>query len=142
LDNQKKRCKFVGNKHHYINKYTIMTEEISLYKIKRSDDAIIKLIGNFIKQHRLQQNITQQQLATKAGINRTTLSDLELGRRCQLLTLIQVLRILNKLYIFDSFDYRPQISPIQLAEMEMKLRKRAKNKKGNNDAPPKKKSDW
>ncbi len=119
-----------------------MTEENSIYRIKRSDDAIIKLIGNFIKQHRLQQNITQQQLATKAGINRTTLSDLELGRRCQLLTLIQVLRILNKLYIFDSFDYRPQISPIQLAEMEMKLRKRAKNKKGNNEAPPKKKSDW
>jgi transcriptional regulator with XRE-family HTH domain len=106
---------------------------------KLSDDAIIKKIGDFVKNQRLEQNMTQQDLATKAGINRTTLSELELGRRCQLLTLIQVLRILNQLQLFATFEVEKKISPMMLAEMEMKYRKRAsgKNKDENN-----KKSDW
>jgi transcriptional regulator with XRE-family HTH domain len=104
-----------------------------------SDDAIIETIGDFVRHHRLEQNITQKDLAIKAGINRTTLSDLELGRRCQLVTLIQVLRILNKLHVFESFEVKQQISPIKLAEMEMKKRQKAK---GTNDDSNIKKSDW
>lgn len=96
---------------------------MNIYKM--SDDAIIQTIGDFVKHHRLQQNITQKRLAEKAGINRTTLSDLELGKRSQLITLIQVLRVLNKLYVFESFEVKQQISPIKLAEMEMKKRQKA-----------------
>ncbi|MEZ4800955.1 MAG: helix-turn-helix domain-containing protein [Flavobacteriales bacterium] len=90
-----------------------------------SDDAIIQAIGEFVRHHRLEQNMTQAQLAEKAGINRTTLSDLELGRRCQLLTLIQVLRMLDQLQILEVFSVQQQVSPLLLAEMEMKKRKRA-----------------
>jgi len=104
-----------------------------------SDDAIIKMIGNFIKHHRLEQNITQQELADKAGVNRTTISEMETGKRFQIITLIQVLRILNKLDIFTQFEVHIKISPILIAEMEMKYRKRATNKKDN---PNPKKSDW
>ncbi len=104
-----------------------------------SDDAIIQTIGDFVKHHRLQQNITQKSLAEKAGINRTTLSDLELGKRTQLITLIQVLRILNRLQVFESFEVKQQISPILLAEMEMKMRQKAsRNVKKSNT----KKSNW
>jgi DNA-binding XRE family transcriptional regulator len=85
--------------------------------------------------------VTQQQLATKAGINRTTLSELELGRRCHLITLIQVLRILNKLQILDVFEYIKPVSPMMLAEMEVKyhVKARVRNKK---TTEKKKKSDW
>jgi transcriptional regulator with XRE-family HTH domain len=108
---------------------------------KLSDDAIISKIGNFVKQERLDQRVTQQQLATKAGINRTTLSELELGRRCHLITLIQVLRILNKLQILDVFEYIKPVSPMMLAEMEVKyhVKARVRNKK---TTEIKKKSDW
>ncbi len=106
---------------------------------KMSDDGIIHTLGGFVRHHRLRQNITQKDLADRAGINRTTLSDMELGRRCQLVTLIQVLRILNKLYVFESFEVKQQISPIKLAEMEMK--KRQKASKQSNDKTTKK-SDW
>jgi len=116
-----------------------MTDK-TINKIYRmSDDTIIQTIGDFVKHHRLEQNITQKELAIKAGINRTTLSDLELGRRCQLITLIQVLRILNKLHVFESFEVTQQISPMKLAEMEMKKRKKASR---NNQDPTSKKSDW
>lgn len=104
-----------------------------------SDDSIIQTIGDFVKHHRLQQNIKQKDLAERAGINRTTLSDLEMGKRCQLITLIQVLRILNKLHVFESFEVKSQISPILLAEMEMKKRQKASGQK--NDLKNKK-SDW
>jgi len=108
---------------------------------KLSDDAIISKIGNFVKQERLDQNMTQQQLADKAGINRSTLSELELGRRCHLLTLIQVLRILNKLQILDVFEYIKPVSPMMLAEMEIKYhtKARVRNKKTTGN---KRKSDW
>lgn len=104
-----------------------------------SDDAVIHTIGDFVKHHRLQQNMKQKDLAERAGINRTTLSDLEMGKRCQLITLIQVLRILNKLHVFESFEVKSQISPILLAEMEMKKRQKASGQK--NDSKHKK-SDW
>lgn len=104
-----------------------------------SDDTIIQTIGDFVRHHRLQQNITQKILAEKAGINRTTLSDLELGKRCQLITLIQVLRILNKLHVFESFEVKQQISPIKLAEMEMKKRQKASRQNKNKATN---KTDW
>lgn len=104
-----------------------------------SDDAIISTIGEFVKYHRLEQDITQQELADKAGINRTTLWELESGNRVNLITLIQVLRILNKLHVFEEFKVSQRISPIKLAEIEMKKRQRARSKKGGNK---KRKSDW
>jgi transcriptional regulator with XRE-family HTH domain len=116
-----------------------MTDK-SIGSIQRmSDDAIIQYLGDFVRYHRLEQDITQKDLADKAGINRTTMSDLELGKRCQLVTLIQVLRILNKLYVFDLFTINHQISPIKLAEMEMNKRQKASSKTENTT---KKKSDW
>ncbi len=117
-----------------------MTDRAGIYGNPKSDDAIIKMIGAYIRHSRLEQNLTQAVLAEKAGINRTTLSELELGRRCQLLTLIQVLRILDKLHVFNDFVIQKTISPMLLAEMEMKMRKKAsKNKSGKNDSY---KSDW
>ena len=104
-----------------------------------SDDNIIALIGNYVRHHRLDQNITQQELAYKAGINRTTLADLESGKRCQLLTLIQVLRILQKLEVLEVFKVRQPISPMLLAAEEMKKYRRARSRK---NTPPPKTSDW
>jgi transcriptional regulator with XRE-family HTH domain len=90
-----------------------------------SDIALLKVIGEFIKHHRLEQNKTQSQLAEEAGINRSTLSEFEQGRSSNTLTLLQLLRVLNKLYLMDEFKVQQQVSPIQLATLEQKKRKRA-----------------
>lgn len=116
---------FAVYNHHETQNIKFMSDNPIKNIYRMSDDAIIQTIGAFVKHHRLQQNITQKSLAEKAGINRTTLSDLELGKRSQLITLIQVLRILNKLHVFESFEVKQQISPIKLAEMEMKKRQKA-----------------
>jgi len=67
-------------------------------------------------------------LAKAAGISRSTLSLLERGEAVTLATLIQVLRVLDKLFILDVFTVEQDISPLMLARMEKKKRKRASGK--------------
>jgi transcriptional regulator with XRE-family HTH domain len=92
-----------------------------------TDKAIIETIGSFIKHQRLQQNKTQMQLAKEAGLNRWTLSQIENGEAITLLSLIQILRTLDLLYLFDGFSEKEQISPIEYAKLLKNKRQRARN---------------
>ncbi len=94
-----------------------------------SDVSIIKAIGIYIKEQRLQQNKTQAQLAETAGINRWTLGQIENGEAITLLSLIQILRALDVLHVFNTFVVEQQISPIALAKLEKKQRQRASSSK-------------
>ena len=104
-----------------------------------SDDAIVANLGGFIKHHRLEQNKTQSQVAEQAGINRLTLIEFERGKRISIITFIQLLRALNLLHMLEQFKINPQLSPIQLAEMEQAKRKRATRTKKTSK---KTKSNW
>ncbi len=103
-----------------------------------SDQALTKVIGNFIKQHRLNQNKSQKEVAEAASISRSTLSLLERGKAVNLTTFLQVLRVLDLLYIMDTFQISTQISPIKLAQIEREKRQRASYKRGTG----KTKSNW
>ncbi len=103
-----------------------------------SDKSLSKMIGMFVKNHRLQQNITQDDVAKNAGISRSTLSLLERGETVTISTLLQVLRILDLLNVMETFRVQKQISPIELAKLEQQKRQRSRNKK--NDKQPE--SDW
>lgn len=119
-----------------------MTDISDIYWPSMSDDALGKHIGNFIKHHRLKQNKTQDILAYAAGISRSTLSLLERGETVTLATLIQVLRVLDQLYVMAAFSIHEEISPIALAKIEQKKRKRARTASGvrKNESP--KENDW
>jgi transcriptional regulator with XRE-family HTH domain len=108
------------------------------YKLK-SDHHILKELGEFIKHNRLQQNKTQQLLAKEAGINRSTLSEFEQGKRSNTITFIQLLRALNILNVLEVFKIEEQISPLQLAKLEKKKRKRARKVKESQEQYL---SDW
>ncbi len=104
--------------------------------VKMSDAAIVKQLGNFIKHTRIQQNITQAQLAKMAGLNRWTISQIENGGSITLTTLIQVLRALDVLYVLNNFEIDDEISPIEYAKLQEKKRQRVrpqKNKKDQNE---------
>ncbi|MEI6692494.1 MAG: helix-turn-helix transcriptional regulator [Chlorobium sp.] len=96
-----------------------------------SDTALTEQIGDFVKHHRLEQNKTQDKLAHAAGISRSTLSLLERGKTVTLATLIQVLRVLDKLHVMDFFTVQQSISPLAMATLEQGKRKRARNNKTN-----------
>ena len=116
-----------------------MIDNANISTNAQSDDAIVNTIGAFIKHHRLEQNKTQSQLAEEAGINRSTLVEFEKGKRSNIITFIQLLRVLNLLHIIEQFKISQQISPIQLAEMQQSTRKRAAKTKKRKI---KTKSDW
>jgi len=106
-----------------------------------SDSVILKIIGEFIKHCRLEQNKSQEQLAKDAGINRSTLIDLENGGNSSTLTLVQLLRTLNLLHVIKQFEINSEISPLELAKKELTKRKRAtKARKEKRKKKPK--SDW
>lgn len=103
-----------------------------------SDKALAEVIGEFAKTQRLNQNKTQQEVASQAGISRSTLSLLEKGNTVTVATLIQVLRVLEQLHIMDSFQIKTQPSPLELARLQQNKRQRARSKKQEN----KPESEW
>lgn len=106
-----------------------------------SDQAISKKIGSFIKHHRIEENKTQDEVSEAAGISRSTLSLMERGKKVNLSSLIQVLRVLDKLSVLGAFNVERQISPMVLAEMDRKKRYRASKKKIKEDIDQAE-SDW
>ena len=105
----------------------------------KSDLQYIHQIGEFIQHSRLIQNLTQGDLAEKAGLNRSTVVQIENGMPITLVSLIQLLRALNKLEVFNAMVVQQQISPLQMAKMEVKKRKRVSANHPNKSKP---KSDW
>ena len=92
---------------------------------EQSDKSLMETIGKFIQSHRLNQNKSQNQVATDAGISRSTLSLLERGEKVRIDSLIQVLRVLDLLYVMDVFQIHDQISPVEYAKLRKKQRKKA-----------------
>jgi transcriptional regulator with XRE-family HTH domain len=97
-----------------------------------SDKFLIETIGKFIQSHRLNQNKSQNQVASSAGISRSTLSLLERGEKVRIDSFIQVLRVLDLLYVMDVFKVQDQISPIEYAKLKRNKRKHASPKKVDN----------
>ncbi|WP_338359636.1 helix-turn-helix transcriptional regulator [Yeosuana marina] len=104
-----------------------------------SDKVLNETIGRFIKHHRTEQQLTQQEVADKANLSRSTLSLLERGETVTVTTLLQVLRVLNLLHIMDVFTVNKTISPIALAKAEQSERQRVRHKNNSNS---KKESAW
>ncbi len=104
----------------------------------KSDKALAEHIGQFVKEKRMEQNKTQEALANAAGISRSTLSLLERGETVTLATFLQVLRVLDQLQVLEAFTIPVSFSPIQIAKLEMKKRKRVSGRNDSNKTT----SDW
>ena len=95
-----------------------------------TDKAIVKHVCLQLRQLRLDQNITQEDLAEHSGLGRATISRIEKGQAVSLLTLIQLLRALNRLDLLNAFQQvSPEISPLQLLKEQKPKRYRASGKK-------------
>lgn len=115
----------------------ILMSNINWYGM--SDRAIVKELGQQLKKLRLQKNITQEEIAQKTGVSRKTIVETERGRPATLITFVQLLRGLDKLDLLNEFIIAPVISPIQIAKLQAKTRKRASSQ---NSTEIKKKSKW
>lgn len=105
-----------------------------------TDKMLQQHLGRFVQWHRLQQNKSQDDVAHRAGISRSTLSLLERGETVRLDSFIQVLRVLDLLFVMDTFSVQDQISPIAYAKLKQNERKHAGKQRNKNKQA--KKTKW
>jgi len=93
--------------------------------LTKSDLAWQNEVGVRLQAHRLNQNLSQAELAATSGLARKTITNLETGHGGTMLTLIAVLRGLHLLGQLDAFIPAPGPSPIQMVKLAGKQRRRA-----------------
>jgi transcriptional regulator with XRE-family HTH domain len=99
-----------------------------------SDASVVAELGQRIQQERLNQNLSQETLAKRAGISRRALQYLETKGECTLASLMRVLRVLGKLDALDTFLPATQVSPVQLARLRRTKRQRAGGKRNRKES--------
>ncbi|WP_444902676.1 helix-turn-helix transcriptional regulator [Microbulbifer sp. CnH-101-E] len=90
----------------------------------QSDKQILATLGDRLREYRLRMNLTQDDMAERAGLSTSTIKGLEAGRG-RLDSLVAALRVLRRLDALEAFLPAPTVSPMQLA-LHGKQRKRAR----------------
>ena len=98
-----------------------------------SDRAILREIGRRLRRRRLEKNMSQEKVAVSAGVARATVVKIEKGSPTGVLTLIQILRVLDAIEELDTFLPDPGISPLELAKMKGRERQRASSPRSTQD---------
>ena len=76
-----------------------------------TNEALLQYVGKQMQQMRINARLSQQQLAERAGISRSTVTQV-------------MLRVLNKLEILNNFETQALVSPLLIAKQEGKTPKR------------------
>jgi putative transcriptional regulator len=95
-----------------------------LIQLAMTDRAISEELGRRIRNLRLRQNFSQKEVSTSTGLSVNAIQTAEKGES-RLITYIKILRALNSLASLDSFLPEVHISPLALAKLEGKKRRRA-----------------
>jgi len=94
-----------------------------------TDQALLKLIGERLARLRLAKNLTQQQLAERAGLGLRTVQRLEFGETAtQLSGFVRVCRALGLVERFDALIPEQAASPIAQLKQQGRQRKRARSR--------------
>jgi transcriptional regulator with XRE-family HTH domain len=91
-----------------------------------TDNVVLAEMGKRLARTRLSRNISQADLASEAGVAKTTVERLERGGGIQLESLIRILRALGDLDRLDVVISEPLPSPIELLENRGRQRLRAR----------------
>ncbi len=89
----------------------------------------LKEIGEKVRRYRLNCNLSRNEVAKNAGISLMSVVRLEEGDGSTLGNFIRVLTAIGAKSDFDAFLPMPPVSPIQLAKLNGKKRKRASKKR-------------
>lgn len=92
-----------------------------------TDKAIMREIGQRIRQYRLDCDKSQKALAQEAGLSLSTVAKLEKGGSVAYTSLIAALRAVSRLDLIEPLMKEPEVSPIAYARLleGTKIKKRA-----------------
>lgn len=82
-----------------------------------SNTQIEQELGKRLKNHRLDLNLSQDEVAGRSGLSRRTITAIENGEGSTVGTLVALLRALNALDTLAGFLPDPGISPIAMTSM-------------------------
>lgn len=102
-----------------------------------ADKTILAELGARFAKARLDQNLTQAQMAQNAGVSKRTVERLEAGESVQLVSLIRLCRALE---LIDGLELMfPESPPSPIAQLKLhgKARERARPKASAGPAPKK-----
>jgi transcriptional regulator with XRE-family HTH domain len=96
-----------------------------------TDDAVLAELGSRLARHRLERNLTQADLAQRAGVGTATLQRVEHGQSVQMTTMVRVLRALDLLGGLDAaIPESLQLPLAQLQRDSRRPRRRAAGRRG------------
>lgn len=98
-----------------------------------TDEEALSEIGRRLRRARMNQNLTQGQLADRAGLRQATISRVESGHDFTIETLIALLRALGRLANLDAFLPTAEVSPIELAQRSGRERQRVRHRTTEDD---------
>ncbi len=102
-----------------------------------TDDAILAEIGNRIARYRIDQQVTQANLAEQAGVSKRTVERVEAGASVQFSTIIRILRALDAMQGLDRMIPEPPVRPMELLKHKGKVRQRASSPHRSDTTPQK-----
>lgn len=105
-----------------------------------TDKAILEIVGRRITEQRLARNLTQDEVAIRSGVSKSTVVRLEDGHSTQLVNLVRILRALDLLTHLEALIPRIPANPLDMLKLQGKKRQRASRKKST--LPPPKKWKW
>jgi transcriptional regulator with XRE-family HTH domain len=85
-----------------------------------TDASVLAELGHRLERHRIERNLTQDQMADAAGIGRATLQRIERGQSAQLTSVIRLLRAHG---LLEGLELAvPEATVLPIAELEREER--------------------
>lgn len=97
------------------------------------DDVVLGELGQRLARTRLERNLTQERLASDAGVSKRTVERLEAGEAIKSNSLIRVLRALGQLEALDRLVPEPLPSPVERVRLQGRRRRRAANPRSDRE---------
>ena len=94
-----------------------------------ADDAILAEIGERVARRRLDLQLTQADVADKAGVAKRTVERVEGGASAQMSSIIRILRVLDLLPGLDRMIPEAGPRPMNLLKQKGKVRQRASRRR-------------
>jgi putative transcriptional regulator len=104
-------------------------------------DILLEMLGQRLKQTRLNADRTQQEVADIIGMSRTAIEGAEKGK-CNLSTFVSILLALDATDQLDLFLPEPPPSPVLLAKAKGLKRQRASAAKALQTSPQRDELEW